>query len=203
MRDIAAWRLQVVGDSASDLIFILLKSSYWFKDMDLLFPWYSFLQCHCSIAQHHDKPLYNPLWPNIRISSCNYLMCKVRWEKFQLMSTLVSLSFTVNGSVFYWMSKIMACWKEYILCYSQGYILREEGHVSLFYQNGKHFNPFWLYLSFTCLPHFISSQHYLSMAPNTSREISFEEYKLPPVGHAVSGAVGSTIANLFIYPLDM
>lgn len=32
---------------------------------------------------------------------------------------------------------------------------------------------------------------------------SFEEYKLPPVGHAVSGAVGSTIANLFIYPLDM
>ncbi|CDS06295.1 hypothetical protein LRAMOSA08823 [Lichtheimia ramosa] len=41
------------------------------------------------------------------------------------------------------------------------------------------------------------------MAPNTSREISFEEYKLPPVGHAVSGAVGSTIANLFIYPLDI
>lgn len=33
--------------------------------------------------------------------------------------------------------------------------------------------------------------------------IPFEEYKLPPVGHAISGAVGSSIANLFIYPLDM
>ncbi|CDH54430.1 peroxisomal adenine nucleotide transporter 1 [Lichtheimia corymbifera JMRC:FSU:9682] len=33
--------------------------------------------------------------------------------------------------------------------------------------------------------------------------ISFEEYKLPAVGHAISGAVGSTIANLFIYPLDI
>lgn len=33
--------------------------------------------------------------------------------------------------------------------------------------------------------------------------IDFQEYKLPPLGHAVSGAVGSTIANLFIYPLDM
>ncbi|KAI8138073.1 mitochondrial carrier domain-containing protein [Fennellomyces sp. T-0311] len=33
--------------------------------------------------------------------------------------------------------------------------------------------------------------------------IPFEEYRLPPVGHAVSGAVGSTIANLFIYPLDI
>ncbi|ORE01252.1 mitochondrial carrier [Rhizopus microsporus var. microsporus] len=33
--------------------------------------------------------------------------------------------------------------------------------------------------------------------------VSFEEYKLPPLGHAVSGAVGSTIANLFIYPLDI
>lgn len=134
MRDIAAWRLQVVGDSASDFIFILLKSSYWFKDMDLLFPRYSFLQCHCSkIAQRHDMTLYDPLWPNIRISSCKYIMCKVRWENFQLMSTmgsthsLVSLSFTVNGSVFYWMSKIMACWKEYILCYSQGYILKGRG----------------------------------------------------------------------------
>ncbi|KAI7905325.1 mitochondrial carrier domain-containing protein [Cokeromyces recurvatus] len=33
--------------------------------------------------------------------------------------------------------------------------------------------------------------------------IPFEEYKLPPLGHAISGAVGSTIANLFIYPLDI
>jgi hypothetical protein len=33
--------------------------------------------------------------------------------------------------------------------------------------------------------------------------VSFEDYKLPPVVSAISGAVGSTIANLFIYPLDM
>lgn len=33
--------------------------------------------------------------------------------------------------------------------------------------------------------------------------LPFEDYKLPPIGHAISGAVGSTIANLFIYPLDM
>lgn len=33
--------------------------------------------------------------------------------------------------------------------------------------------------------------------------LPFEDYKLPPLGHAISGAVGSTIANLFIYPLDM
>ncbi|KAI9488142.1 mitochondrial carrier domain-containing protein [Zychaea mexicana] len=33
--------------------------------------------------------------------------------------------------------------------------------------------------------------------------IPFEQFKLPPVGHAVSGVVGSTIANLFIYPLDI
>ncbi|KAF7727039.1 hypothetical protein EC973_008086 [Apophysomyces ossiformis] len=33
--------------------------------------------------------------------------------------------------------------------------------------------------------------------------IPLEEYKLPPLGHAISGAVGSTFANLFIYPLDI
>ncbi|KAI8364868.1 mitochondrial carrier domain-containing protein [Choanephora cucurbitarum] len=33
--------------------------------------------------------------------------------------------------------------------------------------------------------------------------VPFEDYKLPPLGHAISGAVGSTIANLFIYPLDI
>lgn len=33
--------------------------------------------------------------------------------------------------------------------------------------------------------------------------LPFEDYKLPPLGHAISGAIGSTIANLFIYPLDM
>ncbi|KAG0188084.1 hypothetical protein DFQ28_005389 [Apophysomyces sp. BC1034] len=33
--------------------------------------------------------------------------------------------------------------------------------------------------------------------------VSLEDYRLPPLGHAISGAVGSTIANLFIYPLDM
>ncbi|KAF1806412.1 mitochondrial carrier domain-containing protein [Mucor lusitanicus] len=33
--------------------------------------------------------------------------------------------------------------------------------------------------------------------------LPFEDYKLPPLGHAISGAVGSTIANLFIYPLDI
>ncbi|KAI8975959.1 mitochondrial carrier domain-containing protein [Pilobolus umbonatus] len=32
---------------------------------------------------------------------------------------------------------------------------------------------------------------------------SFEDYKLPPLGHAISGAIGSTIASLFIYPLDI
>ncbi|CEP14590.1 hypothetical protein [Parasitella parasitica] len=33
--------------------------------------------------------------------------------------------------------------------------------------------------------------------------LPFEDYKLPPLGHAISGAVGSTVANLFIYPLDI
>ncbi|KAG1441513.1 hypothetical protein G6F56_011448 [Rhizopus delemar] len=37
----------------------------------------------------------------------------------------------------------------------------------------------------------------------TKDAITFEDYKLPPLGHAISGAVGSTIANLFIYPLDI
>ncbi|KAI8968419.1 mitochondrial carrier domain-containing protein [Mycotypha africana] len=32
---------------------------------------------------------------------------------------------------------------------------------------------------------------------------SFEEFKLQPIGHAISGADGSTIASLFIYPLDI
>ncbi|KAI8374489.1 mitochondrial carrier domain-containing protein [Radiomyces spectabilis] len=41
------------------------------------------------------------------------------------------------------------------------------------------------------------------MSENKQTVIPFEEYKLPPVAHAVSGAVGSTIANLFIYPLDI
>ncbi|KAI9318384.1 mitochondrial carrier domain-containing protein [Dichotomocladium elegans] len=41
------------------------------------------------------------------------------------------------------------------------------------------------------------------MATSTQKDIAFEDYKLPPIGHAVSGAVGSTIANLFIYPLDI
>ncbi|KAI9025862.1 mitochondrial carrier domain-containing protein [Phycomyces nitens] len=33
--------------------------------------------------------------------------------------------------------------------------------------------------------------------------ILLEDYKLPPLGHAISGAVGSSIANLFVYPLDI
>lgn len=41
------------------------------------------------------------------------------------------------------------------------------------------------------------------MAKEGGDILPFEDYKLPPLGHAVSGAVGSTIANLFIYPLDM
>lgn len=41
------------------------------------------------------------------------------------------------------------------------------------------------------------------MTSESKEVIPFEEFKLPPVGHALSGAVGSTIANLFIYPLDM
>lgn len=41
------------------------------------------------------------------------------------------------------------------------------------------------------------------MAQKGTDILPFEDYKLPPLGHAISGAVGSTIANLFIYPLDM
>jgi hypothetical protein len=41
------------------------------------------------------------------------------------------------------------------------------------------------------------------MAKEGGDILAFEDYKLPPLGHAISGAVGSTIANLFIYPLDM
>ncbi|KAI9281903.1 mitochondrial carrier domain-containing protein [Sporodiniella umbellata] len=37
----------------------------------------------------------------------------------------------------------------------------------------------------------------------TNDAVNFEDYKLPPLGHAISGAVGSTISNLFIYPLDI
>lgn len=41
------------------------------------------------------------------------------------------------------------------------------------------------------------------MSKGSNDIIPFEEFKLPPIGHAVSGAVGSSIANLFIYPLDI
>ncbi|KAI7867105.1 mitochondrial carrier domain-containing protein [Spinellus fusiger] len=33
--------------------------------------------------------------------------------------------------------------------------------------------------------------------------IAFEDYRLPSLGHAISGAVGSAIANLCVYPLDI
>ncbi|ORZ24456.1 mitochondrial carrier domain-containing protein [Absidia repens] len=33
--------------------------------------------------------------------------------------------------------------------------------------------------------------------------LPFEQYKLPPVGHAISGAVASILSNLIIYPIDI
>jgi hypothetical protein len=50
---------------------------------------------------------------------------------------------------------------------------------------------------------FILLFHQTIMAQKGIEILPLEDYKLPPLGHAISGAVGSTIANLFIYPLDM
>ncbi|KAI8078784.1 mitochondrial carrier domain-containing protein [Halteromyces radiatus] len=33
--------------------------------------------------------------------------------------------------------------------------------------------------------------------------VPFEQYKLPPVGHAISGAVASILSNMIIYPIDI
>lgn len=57
---------------------------------------------------------------------------------------------------------------------------------------------FSLFLSFFLLKKII-----FGMSKENGGILPFEDYKLPPLGHAISGAVGSTIANLFIYPLDM
>ncbi|RUS21413.1 mitochondrial carrier domain-containing protein [Endogone sp. FLAS-F59071] len=34
-------------------------------------------------------------------------------------------------------------------------------------------------------------------------EQTYDSYKLPPVGHALAGAIGSAIANCIVYPLDI
>ncbi|ORX48281.1 mitochondrial carrier [Hesseltinella vesiculosa] len=41
------------------------------------------------------------------------------------------------------------------------------------------------------------------MATGRESIVPLEQYKLPPVGHAISGAVGSLISNFIIYPIDI
>ncbi|CAO3617198.1 unnamed protein product [Cunninghamella blakesleeana] len=41
------------------------------------------------------------------------------------------------------------------------------------------------------------------MSGSKDELIPFDKYKLPPIGHAISGAVGSILSNLIIYPIDI